>query len=59
MVLQWIRYGLILKMYLNAPRFSDPGLIVVLSGGGDFMLKIWSALDGTCPVTMKGHVKRM
>ncbi|KAF9327477.1 hypothetical protein BG006_009226, partial [Podila minutissima] len=30
---------------------------LILSGGGDFLLKIWSALDGSCPVTMKGHVK--
>lgn len=32
-------------------------LIVVLSGGGDFLLKVWSVLDGSCPVTMKGHIK--
>ncbi|KAG0237740.1 hypothetical protein BGW42_000146 [Actinomortierella wolfii] len=42
--------------YVNTARFFPSGQ-VILSGGGDFMLKVWSALDGTCPVTMKGHVK--
>ena len=28
---------------------------VVLSGGADLRLKIWSTEDGSCPVTLKGH----
>ncbi|KAG0270513.1 Cofactor of BRCA1 [Actinomortierella ambigua] len=42
--------------YVNTVRFFPSGQ-VILSGGGDFMLKVWSVLDGTCPVTMKGHIK--
>jgi hypothetical protein len=30
-------------------------LSVVLSGSADFQLRIWSALDGINPVTLKGH----
>ena len=41
---------------INSDIFFEP--IVVLSGGGDFLLKVWSVLDGSCPVTMKGHIKR-
>lgn len=44
--------------FLRIGGFNFFQLIVVLSGGGDFLLKIWSALDGSCPVTMKGHTKR-
>ncbi|KAG0431946.1 hypothetical protein HPB47_021260, partial [Ixodes persulcatus] len=35
-------------------RFFPSG-VVVLSGGADMQLKIWSAETGKCPVTMKGH----
>ena len=35
-------------------RFFPSG-IVVLSGGADMRLKIWSAQDGTCPRTLIGH----
>lgn len=28
---------------------------VLLSGATDFQLKIWSILDGSNPVTLKGH----
>ncbi|KAF9417670.1 hypothetical protein BGZ94_009905 [Podila epigama] len=42
--------------YVNSCQFFPSGQ-VILSGGGDFLLKVWSALDGSCPVTMKGHVK--
>jgi proteasomal ATPase-associated factor 1 len=30
---------------------------VILSGASDFQLRIWSALDGSNPVTLKGHTK--
>lgn len=32
-----------------------PSGVVILTGGSDMQLKIWSAEDGSCPVTMKGH----
>ncbi len=35
-------------------RFFPSG-IVVLSGGADMQLKIWSAETGQCPVTLRGH----
>lgn len=28
---------------------------VILSGGADFQIKIWSAIDGSNPVTLVGH----
>ncbi|GES75280.1 proteasomal ATPase-associated factor 1-like [Rhizophagus clarus] len=37
-------------------RFFPSGQ-VVLSGASDFQLRIWSALDGSNPVTLKGHNK--
>ena len=39
---------------MNTCRFFPSGK-VVLSGGADLRLKIWSAEDGSCPVTLKGH----
>lgn len=35
-------------------RFFPSGM-VVLSGGVDMRLKIWSVEDGSCPVTLTGH----
>ncbi|KAH7947261.1 hypothetical protein HPB52_009002 [Rhipicephalus sanguineus] len=35
-------------------RFFPSG-VVVLTGGADMQLKIWSAETGKCPVTLKGH----
>lgn len=35
-------------------RFFPSG-VVVLSGGADMLLKIWSAETGKCAVTLKGH----
>ncbi|RUP50566.1 WD40-repeat-containing domain protein [Jimgerdemannia flammicorona] len=35
-------------------RFFPSGQ-VILSGASDFQLRIWSALDGLNPVTLKGH----
>lgn len=35
-------------------RFFPSGL-VMLSGGADFQLRIWSAETGECPVVLKGH----
>ena len=32
-----------------------PSGMVVLSGGADRQLKIWSILDGSCPRTLVGH----
>ncbi|KAI8980456.1 WD40-repeat-containing domain protein [Pilobolus umbonatus] len=32
-----------------------PSNLVLLSGGADFLLKIWSVLNGSNPVTLKGH----
>ena len=32
-----------------------PSGMVVLSGGADRQLKIWSVLDGSCPRTLVGH----
>jgi WD40 repeat protein len=34
-----------------------PTGIVVLSGGADMQVKVWSAKDGSCTGTMKGHTK--
>ena len=39
---------------MNTCRFFPSGK-VVLSGGADLRLKIWSTEDGSCPVTLKGH----
>lgn len=39
---------------VNCCRFFPSGL-VVLSGGMDAQLKIWSAEDSNCVVTFKGH----
>lgn len=39
---------------VNTCRFFPSGK-VVLTGGADLRLKIWSAEDGSCPVTLKGH----
>lgn len=39
---------------VNCCRFFPSGL-VVLSGGMDAQLKIWSAEDASCVVTFKGH----
>lgn len=41
-------------MDVETCRFFPSG-IVVLSGGSDMRLKIWSAQDGTCPRTLIGH----
>ena len=32
-----------------------PSGVVVLSSGADMRIKIWSAEDGSCPVTLTGH----
>jgi hypothetical protein len=32
---------------------------VLLSGATDFQVKIWSILDGSNPVTLKGHTAGM
>lgn len=32
-----------------------PSNLVVLTGGADFQIKIWSILDGSNPVTLQGH----
>jgi len=37
-------------------RFFPSGL-VVLSGGADLRMKIWSAEDGSSPVTLAGHTR--
>ncbi len=34
-----------------------PSGIVVLSGGADLRLKIWSVQDGSCPRTLTGHTR--
>lgn len=39
---------------VNCCRFFPSGL-VVLSGGMDAQLKVWSAEDASCVVTFKGH----
>ena len=39
---------------VNVCRFFPSG-VVVLSGGSDFKLKVWSAEDGSCPVTIAAH----
>lgn len=39
---------------VNCCRFFPSGEVVA-SGGADMTIRIWSAIDGTCPVTMKGH----
>lgn len=31
----------------------------MLSGSADMQLRVWSALDGECPVTMRGHHGRI
>ena len=36
-----------------------PSGVVVLSGGSDMQLKVWSAEDGSCPVTLTGHKSSM
>jgi len=35
-------------------RFFPSG-VVILSGGADCCIKIWSAETGDCPVTLSGH----
>ena len=32
-----------------------PSGVVVLSSGADMRMKIWSAENGSCPVTLAGH----
>lgn len=32
-----------------------PSNLVLLTGGADFQLKIWSVIDGSNPVTLRGH----
>lgn len=32
-----------------------PSNLVVLTGGADFQVKIWSVLNGSNPVTLQGH----
>lgn len=32
-----------------------PSNLVLLTGGADFQVKIWSVLDGSNPVTLQGH----
>lgn len=39
---------------VNCCRFFPSGL-VVLSGGMDAQLKVWSAEDASCAATFKGH----
>lgn len=39
---------------VNTCQFYPSGL-VVLSGGLDTQLKIWSVEDGSCPRTLRGH----
>jgi len=39
-----------------ACRFFPSG-IVILSGGADMQLKIWSAETGQCAATMTGHTQ--
>ena len=34
-----------------------PSGVVVLSGGEDMRVKIWSAEDGSCPRTFTGHTR--
>lgn len=36
-----------------------PSNLVVLTGGSDFLLKIWSVLNGSNPVTLQGHTSGM
>jgi len=42
-------YGDITKV-----RFFPSGQ-VLLTAATDLQIKIWSVLDGSCPVTLKGH----
>ena len=39
---------------VNVCKFFPSG-VVVFSGGVDMRLKIWSAENGSCPVTLVGH----
>ena len=39
---------------VNVCKFFPSG-IVILSGGADLRIKIWSAENGQCPVTLLGH----
>ena len=32
-----------------------PSNLVLLTGGDDMCVKIWSIEDGSCPVTLTGH----
>lgn len=32
-----------------------PSGVVILSAGADMMIKIWCAVTGACPVTLRGH----
>ncbi|KAI8058179.1 WD40-repeat-containing domain protein [Syncephalis plumigaleata] len=42
------------KMTVTSLQFFPSGQ-VILSGADDFQLRIWSALDGSNPVTLSGH----
>ena len=39
---------------INFCRFFPSG-VVILSGGADMMLKVWSAETGQCAATFTGH----
>jgi proteasomal ATPase-associated factor 1 len=39
---------------INVCKFFPSG-IVGLTGGADLRIKIWSAENGSCPVTLVGH----
>lgn len=39
---------------MNRCRFF-PSNEVIVSAGLDMQIKIWSAIDGSCPVTLTGH----
>src|SRR5690606_1010410 len=41
-------------MDVNKCRFF-PSNEVVLSAGADMRIKIWSAIDASCPATLSGH----
>ena len=41
-------------MDVETCRFFPSG-VVILTGGSDMRLKIWSAEKGTCPRTLVGH----
>ena len=39
---------------VNCCKFFPSGEVIA-SGGVDMTIRIWSAINGTCPVTLKGH----